>query len=69
MQKNLKRISQLVTDSKGSLTHGQVRFWVHDAANNGLAAAGAIVRIGRAVFIDIDALDRWFESKTMKAVA
>ncbi len=69
MQKNLKRPTKFVADSNGTFTEGQVRWWIHNASSNGLARAGAIVRVGRCVFLDVDAMDRWFASQTQQAAA
>ncbi len=33
---------------------------------NGLAAAGAIVRVGRRVLIDLDAFEDWLDSRVVR---
>lgn len=61
MSKRLMRVAELARTY--NFTEAQVRWWVFQASDNGLAAAGSIVRLGRAVFIDADRFDRWLESK------
>jgi hypothetical protein len=69
MNRNLQRPARYVADSNGTLTEGQVRWWIHNADQNGLAAAGAIIRVGRCIFLDVDAMDRWFAAQTQKMAA
>lgn len=61
MTRNLKTIRQVVENSPFS--ENQVRWWIFNRATNGLEAAGAIKRIGRRIYLDEDALDRWIESQ------
>lgn len=42
-------------------TEGQLRFWIFEAPRNGLAEVGAIVRVGRRLYIDRDAFNRWID--------
>jgi hypothetical protein len=67
--RNIQRIAKIVADSNGAITEPQIRWWLHNSQTNGLAAAGAIIRVGRAVYIDVDAFDRWFASQTQQAAA
>lgn len=62
MTRNLKRVPQFLRE-RVEFTPGQVRWWIFHASNNGMAAHGVVVRIGRAVWIDQDAFDRWVESQ------
>ena len=67
MSKKLKRVAQLSRER--GFTEAQCRWWVFQASENGLAAMGAIVRIGRSVWIDEDRFDAWLESKTQAGAA
>lgn len=62
MSKKLARVSAVARNY--NFTEAQIRWWIFQAAENGLAAKGAIIRIGRAVFIDQDLFDAWLESQT-----
>ncbi len=59
MKRNLKSPSQLANE--GPLTIDQLRWLIFNAENNGLASA--ICRIGRRVYIDVDAFDIWLCEK------
>lgn len=63
MQRNLKSVAQFATDSP--FTEAQVRWWIFNATTNGLQSA--IVRIGRRVYIDVDAFALWVESQQVAA--
>lgn len=57
MNKNLKNVA--VFASSGPFTESQLRWWIFNAQSNGLDAVGAVVRIGKRVYIDADAFERW----------
>lgn len=57
MARKLKTVSQFASD--GPFTEPQLRFWIFQSSQNGMAQAGAVVRIGRRVYIDPDGFDRW----------
>ncbi|GAB2654826.1 hypothetical protein GCM10027193_05510 [Arenimonas aestuarii] len=59
--RKLRRVAQLSRER--GYTEPQCRWWVFQADSNGLAAMGAIVRIGRTVWIDEDRFDAWLDSK------
>jgi len=40
-----------------------VRWWIHRKNLNGLKESGAIVRIGRRLYIDVDKLGAWIDSR------
>ncbi|GAB3366902.1 hypothetical protein GCM10027431_09590 [Lysobacter rhizosphaerae] len=61
MVHNLKSVSQLAEETP--FTEAQIRWWVFNERMNGLADCGAIVRIGRRVYIDTDGLNRWVEKQ------
>ncbi|GAB3094930.1 hypothetical protein GCM10027159_12390 [Lysobacter terrae] len=55
--RDLKTVSQFASGSVWS--EASLRWMIFQAARNGLADVGAIVRCGRRVFIDPAAFDRW----------
>ena len=57
MARDLKTVSQFASGSVWS--EASLRWMIFRAADNGLSAAGAIVRCGRRVFIDPAAFDQW----------
>lgn len=57
MSRNLKSVPQFA--SQTAFTPGQLRWWIFNSATNGLDSAGAIVRVGRRVYIDADRFDAW----------
>lgn len=65
MKRNLKTVAALAAESP--FTEAQLRWWIFQEHNNGLASAGAIVRVGRRVYIDADAFDRWIDDQQAEA--
>lgn len=62
MARNLKTVSQFAAES--AFTEPQLRFWIFQAEQNGMAAAGAVVRVGpRRVYIDVDGFDAWLQAQ------
>jgi len=59
-QRNLKDVATFA--AAAGFTQGQLRWWLFQAANNGLAASGAIVRIGRRVYLDADRFWIWVDT-------
>jgi len=56
--RNLQTIKDFA--ARGPFSESQLRWFVFNSERNGLAAAGALVRVGsRRVYIDIDGFDRW----------
>jgi hypothetical protein len=55
--RNLKSVTDFAEATP--FTESQLRWWIFRAAENGLNKAGAVIRIGRRVYIDTDAFDRW----------
>lgn len=45
--------------ASGPFSENTLRWYVFNAGSNGMAAAGALVRCGRRVFIDPEGFDRW----------
>jgi hypothetical protein len=62
--RNLQAVSKLVKD--GPFSEFQLRAYIQNAPRNGLAKHKAIVRVGRRVFIDVDAFERWLDSHSVK---
>ena len=58
---NLRTVKQVVERNPGVLTEAVVRWWIFNAAKNGLG--GAVVRIGRRVYLDQPAFDSWIASQ------
>lgn len=67
MQRNLKTVAAFAADTP--FTESQVRWWIFNADNNGLGDAGAVVRIGRRVYLDADAFDRWIDAQNPRKAA
>lgn len=65
MKRDLKTVAAFAADSP--FTEAQVRWWIFNEANNGLQAHSAVVRIGRRVYIDTAAFDRWVEAQQVAA--
>lgn len=55
MNRNLKSVTQFAAESP--FTEAQLRWWIFNASTNGLQSA--VVRIGRRVYIDVDAFSAW----------
>lgn len=64
--RNLKRVPQFLQE-RPEFTPGQVRWWIFHAASNGMQQHAVIVRIGRAIWLDLDAFDRWIEAQQVAA--
>lgn len=64
----MRRLLTVADFAKESpFSEGQVRWWIFNAKNNGLASSGAIVRIGRRVYLDVDGFDRWISAQNQEA--
>ena len=61
MSRDLKTVSQFAAAT--AFTEPQLRWWIFQAESNGMASAGAIVRLGRRVYIDADGFDRWIAAQ------
>lgn len=59
MTRNLKTVRDFA--DQGPFTESQIRWWIFGAANNGLQKAGAIVRIGRRIYVDTDGFYDWID--------
>lgn len=61
MARKLKSVSQFASGS--AFTEAQLRWFIFNAASNGMEQAGAIARLGRRVYLDEDGFDRWLRSQ------
>lgn len=59
MARNLKSVADFADSSPFS--EAQLRWWIFNAQSNGLKPA--VVRIGRRVYLDVDAFDRWLDAQ------
>jgi hypothetical protein len=62
-------IAQLAGDPDYPFTEPSIRWLVFNAQTNGLASAGAVTRVGRRVYINVEAFDRWLEAQSVQASA
>lgn len=61
MIRDLHTVEQFAAKTPFSL--GQLRWWLHRADANGLAAHNAIVRVSRRVYIDPVGFERWIAAQ------
>jgi len=59
MSRNLQTVAQF--SASGPFTQNQLRWWIFNAATNGLNESGAVVRVQRRIYIDVDRFDGWIE--------
>ena len=62
MSRKLSPVSQFV-ENNSAIPSGGIRWQIFNAETNGLAEAGAILRIGRRVLIDEDRYFRWVDEQ------
>lgn len=67
MERKLQTVSDFAKNSP--ISESGLRWHIFNAATNGLAKHKAIVRIGRRVYIDPAAFDRWIDSQNVQASA
>ncbi len=67
MARNLKSIRDTAAD--GPFSEGQLRWYIFNAASNGLNDVGAVVRVQRRVYIDVDRFNDWIESQNQRVLA
>ena len=53
----------------GPFTQSQLRWWIFMSSENGLAACGAIIRVGRRIYIDVDKFEAWIDAQNHPAQA
>jgi hypothetical protein len=49
--------------ASGPFTQNQLRWWIFNSTTNGLAASGAIVRVQRRIYLDVDRFESWIDSQ------
>lgn len=64
MSRKLKTVSAFADGSP--FTEAQVRWWIFNEANNGMADLGVIVRIGKRVYVDDDRFDKWIDAQQVR---
>jgi hypothetical protein len=62
MKRNLKTVAEFA--AAGPFSQGQLRWWIFNAANNGLSHA--IVRVQRRIYIDVDKFEAWIDSQNQQ---
>ena len=65
MKRNLKTVTAFT--EAGPFSAGQIRWMIFNEATNGMQDHGVVVRIGRRVYIDVDAFDSWVEAQQVAA--
>ncbi len=63
MKRELKTVTQFAETSP--FTEAQLRWFIFNAKTNGLKPA--VVKVGRRVYLDVNAFDRWIEAQNDKA--
>ena len=59
-----RKLQSVAAFADGSpFSEAQVRWWIFNERHNGMAEQGVIVRIGRRVYVDTVAFDRWVDSQ------
>ena len=66
MTNNLRSISQFAEENP-AFTEPAIRWYIFKEKENGLAALGAVVRIGRRVYIDRQKFSTWVENQQSAA--
>lgn len=61
MKRNLKSVTDFASASPFS--ENQLRWYIFNERDNGLTDQGAIIRVGRRVYIDTEAFERWIDSQ------
>ena len=67
MTRNLQTVAAFA--AAGPFTQSQVRWWIFQSGENGLGACGAIVRVGRRVYIDTDKFYSWIDAQNPASAA
>lgn len=65
MTRKLQTVSAFADASP--FTEPQIRWWIFNERHNGMADHRVVVRIGRRVYIDPEAFDRWVDSQQQHA--
>ena len=65
MKRELKTVSAFA--ESGPFTEAQLRWWIFNESHNGMRDHGVTIRIGRRVYIDVEAFSRWVDSQQVVA--
>lgn len=65
MKRDLKTVSAFA--ESGPFTEAQLRWWIFNEASNGMRDLRVTIRIGRRVYIDVDAFSRWVDAQQVAA--
>lgn len=60
--RNLRRVGQFCKENP-AFTDASVRWLIFNSATNGLDDAGAVMRLDRRVFIDVDRFFDWMNKR------
>ena len=67
MPRNLLTVAAFA--AAGPFTQSQIRWWIFQSGQSGLGAWGAIVRVGRRIYIDTDKFYAWIDAQNPTPVA
>jgi len=66
--RRLERVSKI--PSLYPFSEPQIRWWLHNAATNGMKEHEVVVRVGgHRIYIDLDAFARWIDSQNKTVAA
>lgn len=65
MKRDLKTVAAFA--EAGPFTEAQLRWYIFNDAHNGMRDNSVVVRVGRRVYIDVNAFDRWIDSQQAAA--
>lgn len=68
-RKRLTTVPAMGADPSNPFSESSIRWFVFNAATNGMDDHAVIVRIGKRVYIDVDAFDRWIDSQQERRAA
>lgn len=67
MARSLRTVAQFAGQTP--FTEPQLRWWIFNAATNGMRQHRVIVRIGRRIYLDPEAFDRWLDAQNTREAA
>ena len=67
MTRRLQSVAQFA--ASGPFTQNQLRWWIFQSAHNGLADSGAIVRVQRRIYLDVDRFESWIDGQNRAPAA
>lgn len=63
MVRDLKTVAAFAADPNIPFSEAQVRWWIFNERNNGMTNHAVVVRLGRRVYIDVIAFNKWVDSQ------